>query len=142
MSIEACQKGGSVQDPFGKIMAPWTFSVKFPYDTQFTISSLMFVTGEDRNLKLLTRGPAPKQFTPIYGQALYLMANSSTLGEACVGLNLYAGPFHLTAKTSQELQIETSIFQPSAGTSSSSASGASPNRDSANDYPKIGVSAC
>jgi hypothetical protein len=37
-------------------MTPWTFNVKFLYDTQFLFRSLMFATGEDRNLELLTRG--------------------------------------------------------------------------------------
>jgi hypothetical protein len=50
-------------------MAPWTFNVMFPYDTQFTFGALMFAAGEDRNLKLLTLGPAPERFTPVYGQA-------------------------------------------------------------------------
>jgi hypothetical protein len=35
-STEARQEGESAQDPFRKIMAPWTFDVKFPLDTQFT----------------------------------------------------------------------------------------------------------
>jgi hypothetical protein len=32
-SIEARQEGGSAQDPSEKIMAPWTFDVKFSLDT-------------------------------------------------------------------------------------------------------------
>jgi hypothetical protein len=36
-------------------MAYWTFNIKFPYDTQFIFRSLMFATGEDKNLELLTR---------------------------------------------------------------------------------------
>jgi hypothetical protein len=43
----------------GGFMAPWTFSVKFSYDTQFIFGSLMFAAGEDGDLKLLTRGPTP-----------------------------------------------------------------------------------
>jgi hypothetical protein len=46
-SIEARQEGGSAEDPSEKIMASWTFNVKFPYDTQFTFGSLMFAAGED-----------------------------------------------------------------------------------------------
>jgi hypothetical protein len=37
-------------------MAPWIFSVKFLYGTQFLFRSLMFTVGENENLKLLTRG--------------------------------------------------------------------------------------
>jgi hypothetical protein len=46
-STEARQEGGSAEDPSEKIMASWTFNVKFPYDTQFTFGSLMFAAGED-----------------------------------------------------------------------------------------------
>jgi hypothetical protein len=35
-------------------MAPWTFSVKSPYGTQFLFGSLMFAAGKDGNLDLLT----------------------------------------------------------------------------------------
>jgi hypothetical protein len=42
--------------------------------------------------------------------------------------------------TSQGFLIETPIFQPSVGTSRSSSSGASPDRDFAKDYPEIGGS--
>jgi hypothetical protein len=48
-------------------MAPWTFNIKFPYDTQFTFGSLMFAAGKDGNHELLTRGPAPERLAPIYG---------------------------------------------------------------------------
>jgi hypothetical protein len=67
MSTEVLQEGESAQDPSGKIMEPWAFSVNFPYDTQFTFNSLMFVAGEDGNLELLTQGPPPKHPAPIYG---------------------------------------------------------------------------
>jgi hypothetical protein len=40
----------------GESITPWTFNVKFPYGTQFLFGSLMFATGEDKNLKLLTQG--------------------------------------------------------------------------------------
>jgi hypothetical protein len=67
MSIEAQPEGESAQDPSEWLMAPWTFNIKFPYGTQFIFASLMFVIGEDENLKLLTRGPAPRHLTPVYG---------------------------------------------------------------------------
>jgi hypothetical protein len=80
-------------------MTPWMFSIKFPYDTQFIFRSLMFAIREDGNLKLLTWSLAPKYRAPIYGQAPYLPVSISTLGEACSGLNTYAGPYHRAAKT-------------------------------------------
>jgi hypothetical protein len=61
----------------------------------------MFAIGEDENLELLTEGPAPKRLAPVYGQALYLPASSSTSGGACLGLNPYIGPYHRTTKTIQ-----------------------------------------
>jgi hypothetical protein len=122
-------------------MAPWTFSIKFPFSTQFTFGSLIFATGEDGNLKFLTRGPAPKQLAPVYGQAPYLSANSSTSGGPAQG-NPYAGPYHPTAKIAQGLPIGAHIFQPSARTSSSFTLGASPDHDSTDDYPEIWRSTC
>jgi hypothetical protein len=98
-STEVHQEEKSAQDPSGKIMAPWTFSIKFPYDTQFTFGSLMFATGEDRNLDLITRGLAPKHLAPVYVHAPYLPICSSTSNGACLGLNLYEGPYHCSAKT-------------------------------------------
>jgi hypothetical protein len=53
-------------------MAPWTFNIKLPYDTEFTFGSLMFTAREDGNLELLTRGPAPKHLASVYGQVPYL----------------------------------------------------------------------
>jgi hypothetical protein len=49
-SNEARKEWESAQDPSRKIMPPWTFSIKFPYDTEFTFESLMFTAGEDENL--------------------------------------------------------------------------------------------
>jgi hypothetical protein len=122
-------------------MAPWTFSVKFPYDTQFTFESLMFAAGEDGNLKLLTQGPAPKRLTPVY-EAPYLLARSSTSGGACSGLNPYVRPYHRAARTTQGIVIGAPIFQPLARTSRSSTLASSPDQDSTNDYPKIRGSTC
>jgi hypothetical protein len=140
MSTEAHQEGESAQDPPGKILAPWTFSGKFPYDTQFTFGSLMFDTGEDGNLELLTQGPSPKHPAPVYGQALYLPASSSTSGGACSDLNPYEGSYHGAAKTTQGLPIGAHMFQSSIGTMGSSASEVSPDHDSTDDYPEIGGS--
>jgi hypothetical protein len=123
-------------------MAPCTFNIKFPYDTQFTFGSLMFAAGEDENLELLTQGPTPKCLTSVYEQAPYLLMISSTSGSACSGLNPYVGPYNRTAKTTQGIPIGAPIFQPSAGTSSSSSSVASPGQESSYDYPKIGGSTC
>jgi hypothetical protein len=136
------REGQSAQDPFEKIMAPWTFSIKFLYDTQFIFGSFMLVVGVDGNLKLLTQGPAPKQFALVYGQAPYLPGSSSTSGGACIGLNPFARSYHPIAKAAQELQIRTSIFQPLTETSSSSTSRASLDRNSVDDYPKIRGSTC
>jgi hypothetical protein len=71
-STETRQEGDNAQDLSEKIMAPWTFSIKFSYDTQFTFGSLIFVVEEDGNLELLTQGPPPKHSTLVYGQAPYL----------------------------------------------------------------------
>jgi hypothetical protein len=75
----------------------------------------MFAAREDGSLELLTQGLAPKRLAPIYGQAPYLPASSSTSGDACSGLNPYAGPYHRVAKTTQGIPIGAPIFQPSAG---------------------------
>jgi hypothetical protein len=98
-STEARQEGKNAQDPSEKIMTPCTFNVKFPYGTQFIFGSFMFATGEDENLKLLTRGPPPKHLALVYGQAPYLLASTSTSGGACSGLNPYAGLYHRATKT-------------------------------------------
>jgi hypothetical protein len=139
-SIETRQEEETAQDPSGKIMTPWTFSIKFSYDTQFTFESLIFAIGEDGDLELLTQGPAPKRLAPVYGQASYLLTNSSTLAGACLGLNPYTGSYHRAATTTQRIPIGAPIFQPSAGTSSSSTSTTSLDQDSTDNYPKIGGS--
>jgi hypothetical protein len=118
------------------------FDIKCPYDTQFTFRSLMFATGKDGCLGLLTQGPAPKHIAPVYGQAPYLPARSCIADGACSGLNPYAGPYHRTAKTTQRILIGAPIFQPSAGTSSSSTSAMSLDQDSTDDYPEIEESIC
>jgi hypothetical protein len=123
-------------------MVPWTFSVKFPYDTQFLFGSLIFDVGEDGNLELLTKGPTLSHRGPVYGIAPYYPADPSTSSGACSGMNLRAWLYYLSAMTSQGRLIGTSIFHPSVGTSSCSSSGASPDRDSTKDYPEIRGSVC
>jgi hypothetical protein len=100
----------------------------------------MFPTEEDGNHELLTQGPTPKRLALVYGQALYLLASSSTSGGACSGLNPYAGHYHRATKTTQGIPIRAHIFQPSVGTSSFSTSTVSPDQDSIDDYPEIGGS--
>jgi hypothetical protein len=102
----------------------------------------MFTAGDDGSLELLTQGPAPRHPAPVYEQAPYLPANPSISGGACTCLNPYACPYYLYAKTSQGRPIEKIILWPSTGTSSSSSSEETPNRDFAEDYPEIGGSTC
>jgi hypothetical protein len=123
-------------------MAPWTFNIKFTYNTRFIFESLMFIAEDDGSFELLTRDPAPRYPTPVSGQPPYLPANSSTSGGAYSGSNPYAGPYHLSAKRPQGFPIGKTILQPSAGALSSSSSGEAPDRDSAKDHPEIGSSAC
>jgi hypothetical protein len=136
---EAPLVAGSTRDPSEKIMAPWTFSIKFPYGAQFIFGSLMFAVGEDGNLELLTWGAAPKHPTLVYGQAPYYPTNPSTSGGSCLGMNPYAGSYFLAAMMSQGIPIKATISQPSVGTLSSSL-GASSDRDTTKDYPEIGGS--
>jgi hypothetical protein len=123
-------------------MTPWTFDIKFSYGTQFTFGSLMLATGEDRNHKMLLSGPAPEHLAPVYGQAPCFPAISSTSGSACSGLDPYVGLHICTIKLIRGIPIVTSILQPSPEASSSSSSVASPDQDSADDYPKIRGSTC
>jgi hypothetical protein len=141
-STEARHIGESAQDPSQKIMTPWTFNIKFSYNTQFTFGSLMFAAGKDGNLELLTRCLAPECLTPVYGQPPYLPTSTSISGGAHSGLNPSAGPYHRTAKTTQGILTRAPIFQPFIVTSSSSTSAVSPNQDSTDDYPEIGESTC
>jgi hypothetical protein len=97
----------------------------------------MFPIEEDGNHELLTQGPAPKRLALVYGQALYLLASSSTSGGACSDLNPYAGHYHRATKTTQGIPIGAPIFQPSVRTSSFSTSTVSPDQDSIDDYPEI-----
>jgi hypothetical protein len=103
-------------------MAFWTFSIKFLFDTQFIFGSLMFATREDENLELLTRGSAPRHPAQVYGKVPYYPVGRSISGGAYSDLNPYAWSYYLSTMTSQGVPIETPIFQPSAGTTSSSSS--------------------
>jgi hypothetical protein len=141
-STEARQEEGSAQDPSGENMAPWTFDVKFPPGTQFTFGSLVFAVGEDGDLRMLPLGPAPECLAPACGQAPWLPDTSSTSGGACSGLDPFVGCYICTAKLIRGIPVVTSILQPSTGASSSSSSVASPDQDSSDDYPEIGISTC
>jgi hypothetical protein len=141
-STEARQEGRSTQDPSVKIMTPWTFDVKFPSGTHFTFGSLTFAAEEDGNLKMLPPGPAPECLAPVYGQAPCLPAISSTMGDACSGMDPYAGLHIRTVKLVRGISIVTSILQPSARASSSSSSATFLDQDSADDYPEIRESIC
>jgi hypothetical protein len=141
-STEARQIEGSAEDPSKKIMTPGTFDVKFLCGTQFTLGSLTFATGEDRNLKMLPTGPGPERLASVHGQAPCFTAILSTTDGACSGLNPYVGQHIRTVKLVRGIPIVTSILQPSSRASSSSSSTACPDQDSVDNYPKIGGSTC
>jgi hypothetical protein len=115
------------------------FDVKFPHDTQFTFRSLTFVVWEEGDLKMLPLEAALERLVLAHGPDPYSPANSSTSGGAYSKLDPYARLFIRTVEIIQGILIVTSILQPLAGTSSSSSSAASPDHDSADDYPKIGA---
>jgi hypothetical protein len=127
------RKGGA-QDTSGKIMAPWTFDVKFPRDTQLTFGSLTFVVGENGNLT------APEHLTSIHGQDMCHSTTSSTSDSACRGLDSCAGLYIRTAKLIRGIQVMTSILRPSIGAVSSSSSVVSPDQDSSDNHPEIRIS--
>jgi hypothetical protein len=82
---------------------------------------------------MLPPGPAPKHHTP---------APSFTSGGVCSGSDPFAGLYIRTAKLVRGISIVTSTLRPFIGASGSPSSAASPSRDSPNDYPEIGASAC
>jgi hypothetical protein len=121
-------------------MAPWTFKVKFPYDTQFLFKSLMFTTREGRTLELLTRDPVPSHHKPIYEEATYYPADPSAFSASngvCSGLNPCVEPYYLSTMTSQGYPIGMPIIQPQAGTLGLTSSVVSTNRDSIEDYHQM-----
>jgi hypothetical protein len=91
-------------------MAPWTFIIKFPYGTPFIFESLMFATGEDENLELLTQGPVPRHLAPVYGVSPYYPTDPSTSGRTCSGLNPQRWSYYLSATTSQGCPIGKTIL--------------------------------
>jgi hypothetical protein len=121
-------------------MAPWMFDIKFPHDTQLTFGSLTFATREDGNLRMLPPGPAPECLALVHGQDLCCPATSSTSGGDCIGLDSCAGLYIRTAKLIQGILVMMSILRPSVGASSLSSLVASPDQDSSDDYPEIGIS--
>jgi hypothetical protein len=69
-------------------------------------------------------------------------APSSISGGICSGSDPFAGLYIRTAKLVRGIPIVTSTLRPFVGASSLSSSASSPDRDSSNDYPEIGASAC
>jgi hypothetical protein len=67
---------------------------------------------------------------------------SSTSGGACSGLDPFTVLYIRTTKIVRGILVMTSILQPLAGASSSSSLAVSPDQDSFDDYPEIGISDC
>jgi hypothetical protein len=122
-------------------MAPWTFDVKFPLDTQFNFKPLTFATGEDGDLRMLPPGLAPERLELADGQALWSLMTSCISGSACSDLDPFARLYIRTAKIVWGIPIVVSIIWPLAGASSSSSSVTYPDQDSSDDYPEIRISA-
>jgi hypothetical protein len=99
------RKGKALKICPGESIAPWTFNIKLSFITQFIFRSLMFAIEEDENLELLTQGLAPRHPVSVYGTTPYYPADPSTSGGAGSGLNSHAGPYYLSAMTSQGLPI-------------------------------------
>jgi hypothetical protein len=147
ISVEICQqrcarKGEALKTHPVGLLAPWVYDEKLPVGTQFLFGTFMFIVREDGNLELEVWGLPPRQWVPIYGGASRDPTNpSSTTTSAsddiCSGLNPYVGLYVLATMTLQRYLIGVPIFHPSAGTSSSTSSGASTNRDSIKDYLEI-----
>jgi hypothetical protein len=107
--------------------------MKFHLGTQFTFGSLTFAVEEDGDLMMLPPGSVSEHPTP---------APSSTSDGACLCSDPFVGLYIHTAKLVWGISIVTSVLRPFVGASSSSSSVSSPGRDSSNDYPEIGASAC
>jgi hypothetical protein len=140
MSTEVHQEGGSSRDLSGKTTAP--SDIKFPGGTQFTFGSLTFIMAKDEDLKMLPLETALECLVLVHGPNPCSPANSSTSDDVGSGSDPCARLFLCTVEIIQGISIVTSILQPSAGVSSSSSSVATPEQDSADDYPEIGGSAC
>jgi hypothetical protein len=95
-----------------------------------------------RTPRVTNSGPSKKASCVGIQKSLYYPVDPSTSGRAYSGLNPYAGSYYLCAMTSHRCLIGKTILQSLAGAMSSSSSGATPNRDSFEDYPEIRGSAC
>jgi hypothetical protein len=114
-------------------MTSKTFDVKFPCGTQLTFGSLIFVIGENGELKMLPPGPAPGHLASM---------SSSASGRSCAGPGRCVGSYIRTAKIIRGIPVVMSTLRPLVGASGSSTSASTPDSDSADDYPEIGASAC
>jgi hypothetical protein len=103
----------------------------FPCDTQLTFGSLIFATGENRELKMLPSGLALGHLAP---------TSSSASGRSCAGPGHYVGSYIHTAKIIQGISVVTSTLWPLVGASGPSTS--TPDSDLADDYLEIRASAC
>jgi hypothetical protein len=68
-------------------MTPWTFDVKFPLGTKFTLGSLTFATGEDGDLRMLPPNEATEHTAS-------LSASSETQADS----DLFDGSYIRTVK--------------------------------------------
>jgi hypothetical protein len=82
---------------------------------------------------MLSPGPTPGHLAP---------TSSSTSGRSCAGLSHCAGSYIHTAKIIRGIPVVTSTLRPLVGASGLSTSASTPDSDSADDYPEIGVGAC
>jgi hypothetical protein len=92
---------------------------------------------QDAATRVSTRAPHTGIWTSSMSPAI-----SSTSDGNCSGLDPYAGSYICIAKLIQGIPIMASTLQPLDEASSSSSSAASPDQDSADDYPEIGGSTC
>jgi hypothetical protein len=82
---------------------------------------------------MLPPRPAPEHPT---------IAPSSTSGSTCSSSDPFAGLYIRTAKLVRGIPIVMSTLRTFIGAPSSSSSASSPSRDSSDEYPEIGASAC
>jgi hypothetical protein len=91
---------------------------------------------------MMPPGLAPERLTSADGRAPWSLMTSSTSSGACSGLDPIVELYIRIAKIIWGIPIKTSTLRPLAGASSSSSSAASPDQNSSDDYPEIGISAC
>jgi hypothetical protein len=89
---------------------------------------------------MLPLGSAPKHQLPVHGQDLYCSVTSSISGGACSGLDYCARLYIRTIKLVRGIPVVMSSLRPSTRVSNSSSSAASPDPESSDDYPEIGIS--